>query len=675
MGIFAALFKEHRSAEKLPIVRERFESNVKGIHIIGDLAGSPVIKTSVNQGFEIIEMIAKELKDDSRRSDYDVVIIGAGAAGLSAGLRAKQRGLTYLILEQNRIANTIANFPKGKKIYAEPPGLEVKGDLWIQETTKEEFLRKWCDDVQQKDLNIKTKEEVIDIRRSDLFEVITDRESYWTKRVILAIGRAGNPRKLRIPGADKDKVVSLLIDPEAHQDEDVCVVGAGDVAAEAAVSLALNNRVTMLVRSDKIDRPSKRNKETLLSLADENKLTIHYNAEPLEITDSEIRFSVDDKEQTITNSLVCAMIGRELPVRFLSKIGIKLENTWTAGRFAWLAVWIVVAYAIYGIKSHLPPFNLLPPDTYTLINQSPSFWYSFAYSALMVGFGIPAMIRWGKMDRIQYWRFASLIAFQVIALFIVPYIIFGIILAQQNPMWADEAWRVSGVVLAWPLFFNTFFDSPPKFFIYWGVILSFVVIPIFTYFHGKRYCSWICSCGGLAETFGDRWRHLAPKGVKADHWELMSWVIFWIAAVFTVIILTDFSFIVEPIQYKNFYGLFIDTYLAGVFGIGLYPFFGSRMWCRYWCPLQIYMQKLSKWFGQFHISSNDKCITCGHCTRYCEMGIDVMSFAKNQKPFSNKETSCIGCGICIAVCPMDVLKVGPQPARTDDASEHNVQNA
>ena len=108
------------------------------------------------------------------------------------------------------------------------------------------------------------------------------------------------------------------------------------------------------------------------------------------------------------------------------------------------------------------------------------------------------------------------------------------------------------------------------------------------------------------------------------------------------------------------YNSIIDFWLIAVLPVAAYPLFGGKIWCRYWCPLAKYIQICSKLFGKLKISSNDKCITCGECSRYCQVGIDVMSLAKNQQDFSNKNTSCIHCGICIAVCPMDVLKFGDQ---------------
>ena len=142
----------------------------------------------------------------------------------------------------------------------------------------------------------------------------------------------------------------------------------------------------------------------------------------------------------------------------------------------------------------------------------------------------------------------------------------------------------------------------------------------------------------------------------------MNWPILIASAGITLLIVLDVkNFIVEPWKLKTWYSIFADTWLVGIIAITVYPFFGGKVWCRYWCPLAKYMELLSHWFGKLKITSNEKCIQCGECSRYCEVGINVMQFARNQQEFSNKNTSCIQCGICIAVCPMEVLKFGDQP--------------
>ena len=219
------------------------------------------------------------------------------------------------------------------------------------------------------------------------------------------------------------------------------------------------------------------------------------------------------------------------------------------------------------------------------------------------------------------------------------------------------------------MFFYTFFYDPHQVWVVWGIVLTFVIIPILVLFHGKRYCSWICGCGGLAETLGDRWRHLAPKNPASRAWERMNWAVLGAAALVTVMMLlrdTGAVFQVSATKGLDVYHLVADVWLVGIIPVTLYPFMGGKVWCRYWCPLAKMMDVMSKFYGKFklsrfHIVPNDKCIGCTECTRNCQVGIDVMSYAIKQEVLDNDTSSCIGCGICVSVCPMDVLSFSAKP--------------
>ncbi len=193
-------------------------------------------------------------------------------------------------------------------------------------------------------------------------------------------------------------------------------------------------------------------------------------------------------------------------------------------------------------------------------------------------------------------------------------------------------------------------------------MLTFLIIPVFVLFNGKRYCSWICGCGGLAETFGDRWRHLAPKGRTSIKWEWMNLVVLIAAALITLLMLTrDVVGLVRTADLGIWgYRIVADVWLVGILPVTLYPFMGGKVWCRYWCPLAKMMAMFSKLYvklgiSRFHIVANDKCIACNECSRHCQVGIDVMQYALKQETLDNATSSCIGCGICVTVCPMDTL--------------------
>jgi polyferredoxin len=349
-------------------------------------------------------------------------------------------------------------------------------------------------------------------------------------------------------------------------------------------------------------------------------------------------------------------------------------------RYAWLGFSFIVCYTVYGAKigkgQEFWPFRGWGYEALSFLGRPWSFWYTVLYTVLMTVFGIEAMKRWGldRRDKFQIWRYVTLLSFQWVFFFLVPEFLFQWAIKYQwvgeklasDPDFAGQAWRTYGIIYAWPLFFYTFFYDPHMIWVVWGVFLTFLIIPIFAFFHGKRYCSWICGCGGLAETLGDRWRHLAPKGKTSVEWEWMNLAVLIFAVVVTVGMLGRdvVVWLREPAEAGlNLYRVLADVWLVGILPVTLYPFLGGKVWCRYWCPLAKLMHLYSKWLGRFRITANDKCIACTECTRNCQVGIDVMSFALKQERLDNTNSSCIGCGVCVTVCPMDVLTFGDQPER------------
>jgi polyferredoxin len=204
----------------------------------------------------------------------------------------------------------------------------------------------------------------------------------------------------------------------------------------------------------------------------------------------------------------------------------------------------------------------------------------------------------------------------------------------------------------------------------WGVyflgfsaVMTFIATPILTYFFGKRwYCSWVCGCGGLAETVGDPFRHLSDKRLIA--WKLERWVIhsvlvavvlmtlfLWVNSATEGAILKDFS-----LSFSKIYGFLIGSIFSGVIGTGFYPLFGSRVWCRFGCPQAAILGLFQRKKSRFRITTNGgQCISCGNCSTFCEMGIDVRAYAQREENIIR--ASCVGCGICSAVCPRGVLKL------------------
>ena len=660
-----------------PVLSDQLESNVPGLYVAGDLAGAPVVKLAMEQGHQVATRIARELGAPSGK--LDVLIAGAGAAGLNAALELEALGFRTVIIEKSTVAATIEDFPEGKWIYDEPVSRPVAGRLWLKESTKEELLEQWRRAAAS--LPVKTSEAVTAITPiASGLRVTTTEGTYDCRRMILATGQRGHPRWLGVPGEDHPEVHHRLYSPRHHQNERILVVGGGNSAVEAALVLAEQNQVTLCHRGAEFTRVFRTNSDQLRHAEAAGRIDVRRSTEVKS-------FSPGTAELTsgpLTIDRAFVLIGAEAPAGFLKSLGLKLEAEWNWTRVVWLLVSLAISYSIYGIKQgpgqEFWPYRGWGYEALTFLDRGWSFWYTVLYTALMTLFGAQAMKRWGfdKKDRFQIARYASLIGFQWIFFFLIPEFLFawavkyqwvGTALAQ-DPNFAQNAWRSYGLVYAWPLFFYTFFGAPHQVWVVWGATLSFVLIPLLVLFQGKRYCTWICGCGGLAETLGDRWRHLAPKGSAAISWERMNIAVLLAAAVITVLMLGRdvVQAFAKPADWGIvWYRLIVDTWLVGIIPVALYPFFGGKIWCRYWCPLAKLMELFAQAFtwarwSRFAIHADDKCIACGECTRYCQVGIDVMQFALKQQELNNANSSCIGCGICVTACPMGVLSFGPVQA-------------
>ena len=735
-----ALLDSPNMPSRRPVVDGNFESNVAGLYIIGDLAGAPVVKLAMEQGYEVARHIAS--KPDARRAGqdvYDVVVVGSGAAGLNAALSLKEKGLRVIVFEKNKIANTIEDFPEGKWVYAEPDNRPPRGKLWLDGARKEELLARWHRIIDENDLDVRVNEGVngIEKRKDGQFAVTTAKDVYQARRVILATGQRGNPRKLGVAGEDREQIYHRLYSPKQYRDEEILVVGGGNSAVEAALVLAEKNRVTVSYRGASFSRVFKDNERKLKAAVEAGRIRVIFNSKVTSFADGVARLNVNSgggvRTLPVPFQHAFVLIGAELPTEFLRSLGIRLENDWTGNplfpavlalstlfglwlfggrtgvpalsgmetaggvlalaslsvlvttgirgsRWAWLGVTFLIAYTIYGVKQaaghEFWPYTGWGGGVLSLFGRPWSFWYSVLYTGVMTVFGIQAMKRWGfdKNDRFQIWRYLSLLSFQWVFFFLVPEFLFRWAVAYQwvgerlarDPAFADQAWRAYGIVYAWPLFFYTFFGNPHQIWVIWGVLLSFVILPVLVLFHGKRYCSWICGCGGLAETLGDRWRHLAPKGKASIRWEWMNGAV--LAAAVAITVLMIFRDVVEvvlkPAAGLDWYHLIADVWLVGIIPVTLYPFFGGKIWCRYWCPLAKMMNLFSSLYvrlglSRFAIHADEKCIACGECSRNCQVGIDVMGFALKQEVLNNANSSCIGCGICVTACPMETLSFRP----------------
>jgi len=320
---------ESRGVE-LPHVNQNFETNIKGIYIAGELGGMGLIKNSVEQGQQAIESIIKA-KKSSKPNIIDVIIIGAGPAGISATLAAKEHGLSSVTLEQDSLGGTVFTFPRAKIVMTSPMNLPLHGKVKLFDTTKDELLQLWNKVISDHDIEIKERTKVEDIipQADGTFKVITKSgEEYIGNNVLIAIGRRGSPRKLNIPGEESTKVAYRLLEPERIFDKNTIVVGAGDSAIESALLLADNNNVTQLVRTETLTRCKPKNKERLFEAIDNKSVKVIFNSNLKVIKDTScfIQIAGEETMREIENDLVYIFAGGELPTKFLEKPGVKITK-------------------------------------------------------------------------------------------------------------------------------------------------------------------------------------------------------------------------------------------------------------------------------------------------------------------------------------------------------------
>ncbi len=392
---------------------------------------------------------------------------------------------------------------------------------------------------------------------------------------------------------------------------------------------------------------------------------------------------------------------------------------------------------LYFFPQHMVNWVILvDPISEALKGEPASQWflYGFLYTLAILVMGIRMLIKY-RHNRYQVIRTFSVMFFQLAFAFLIP----EILAALNQP--ARDLKNI------WPLDYTFFFGYNLEaltqsgalgiFMLVWGIVLALVAVPVVTFFYGKRwYCSWVCGCGGLAETLGDPYRQLSDKSLSAwsierymvhgvlvfailmtvlvlityftgnnlglglNRWILLTLILamgalailvnkkiypflpqtkMWrvtgtIAAILTLAILvgqfTSGSAYIDLSSFKirEWYGFYIGAGFAGVVGTGFYPFMGNRVWCRFGCPLAAYLGIVQRFKSRFRITSNGgQCISCGNCSTYCEMGIDVRWYA--QRGQDVVRASCVGCGICAAVCPRGVLRLENSSIDMDHRAE------
>ncbi len=319
------------------------------------------------------------------------------------------------------------------------------------------------------------------------------------------------------------------------------------------------------------------------------------------------------------------------------------------------------------------------PDGWAAAIGLRSRWllYGMLYSIAMIGGAIYYLKRHGN-SRYNRIRISVNVAVQVVLAFTLPLVMPLFFTSDPGEFWKYEYYFSYFWPLDWYKLHPGTLQNAPVVLAVYSIVGALVVAPMLAYFFGKRwYCSWVCGCGGLANTFGDPWRHLTSKSTKSWRFEKRA-----IHTVLAVAILSTFLLILDHLigdqhqtfrkyvaggewySMKSLYGYVVGAILAGVIGTGLYPLLGPRVWCRNFCPMAAVLGLFQK-LGRFQIKVKaDMCISCGNCSTYCEMGIDVRSYAQSNQSFTR--SSCVGCGMCAHVCPRGVLKLENAPKLQSD---------
>jgi len=316
----------------MPQLSPAHETNVPNVFIAGELGGLALIKNAVNQGRDCVDTIAGRLlaikRGRSISGVHDVCIVGAGPAGISASLRAIERKLAYVTIEQDEFGGTVAKYPRQKLVMTSPVEFPIHGKFNKLQISKEEILRFWEKLHKQAGLKVNTTEKVESIHREadGAFTIETAKARYRAWSIILALGRRGTPRKLGVPGEQLAKVMYGLIEAEAYTGAQILVVGGGDSAVEAALGLAhqRGNRVTLSYRKDAFSRIKERNAQRIADAMKSGKVQVIFNSQPVAISERAVRLEVGGAVRELPNDYVWVFAGGTPPREFLEKVGIQV---------------------------------------------------------------------------------------------------------------------------------------------------------------------------------------------------------------------------------------------------------------------------------------------------------------------------------------------------------------
>lgn len=330
VGAITMVMASPSMAADMPYLTPEYETSVQNLFIVGELGGLALIKNAVNQGRDCVDTIAARLQANGAVQPvpgvHDLLVIGAGPAGISASLRAIENKLNYLTIERDEIGGTVAKYPRQKLVMTSPVEFPMYGKFKKMQLSKENLLAFWDMILNRSDFNVSTGEKVQDVKRAEdgIFTVVTVTNQYRARAVILALGRAGEPRKLGVKGEELPKVMYRLIEADHYINKKILVIGGGDSAVEAAMGLACQtgNQVTVSYRSERFSRIKERNEKRMEDFIRSGKLRVLFNSNPVEFRPESVVLEVNGSAEEIANDFVWIFAGGTPPNAFLKKIGV-----------------------------------------------------------------------------------------------------------------------------------------------------------------------------------------------------------------------------------------------------------------------------------------------------------------------------------------------------------------
>jgi len=312
--------------DPMPLSDANGMTNVSNLLVAGDISGAALIRLAINQAVRAVDRIEPSGAPQNDNV-FDVAIIGGGPAGLAAALRCRERQLSYTVLERAQLASTIRDYPKNKRVMAEPSNIALQSSLWFGECSKEELLERWQKTATEEQIRILEQTEVSHIEKGEgLFTIHSNRGRFVAENVLVCVGKRGTPRRLGLPGESHPRVRYLLEDPDACAGKQILVVGGGDSALEVALALAdvVETRVTLSYRQAAFARAKVQNRKRMEAYQAAGRIQVQLKSTVVAIEPRVVRLATEHGEMDIPNDIVFALLGADPPTEFLRDAGVQV---------------------------------------------------------------------------------------------------------------------------------------------------------------------------------------------------------------------------------------------------------------------------------------------------------------------------------------------------------------